>query len=547
MVGSLAEEHPGLVRLQAAAVLAVVVAAHLSLVPRLASVDAFYHLGHAAQYRHAGLFDTSFPWATASIIGDLGGDLWWGFHMVLLPFTWFSNVTDGIRVAGLVFTLVLAATVWWTLRRHSVSGAGWWTVVFLVAVPNVLYRYLMVRPHVLSLALAILLLSFLSRGRRWQVLVLSAGITWLHLSLFWMAPGIVVAYALAGILGGHAEGSGGRGGTRAAGVGVGPALAAVLAGTALGALLRPHPVATAELAWVQIVRLFAEKATDKPLVFATELLPLPAAELLRSAGPFLAVLAAAAVAAWIGRRRAADSEPGSTPASPERRLLLTAVLVSAAFLVLAVFSARRALVEFVAFGFLILPLTWSAFVPTPVRRRALPVVGLLFALHLAWVGQRHMLNARLVAVAPDLMREAATWLAGNTTPGDIVFHAHWDDFGPLFAYDRNNRFLGGMDPIFQFAHDPGLYWEHFYLSGDLVVEYTCDAFPCYEGNATPTAEAIRDHFGARWVLVEPVRNPKLTAFLLGDPGFEKVLETRREMVFRVVEPDAAPSLDARTE
>ena len=201
--------------------------------------------------------------------------------------------------------------------------------------------------------------------------------------------------------------------------------------------------------------------------------------------------------------------------------------------------------EFVAFGFLTLPFAWSAFVPARVRRRTLPALALLLAVHLVWVGERHTLNARLVAVAPDLMREAATWLARNTTPGDIVFHAHWDDFGPLFAYDRSNRYLGGMGPIFQFAHDPGLYWEHFYLSGDLVVEYTCDAFPCYEGTATPTAEAIRDHFGARWVLVEPARNPKLTAFLLGDPAFHRVLETRREMVFRVVAPDAPPSLGER--
>jgi len=74
------------------------------------------------------------------------------------------------------------------------------------------------------------------------------------------------------------------------------------------------------------------------------------------------------------------------------------------------------------------------------------------------------------------------------------------------------------------------------------VEYTCDAFPCYEGKATATGAAIRDHFGARWVLVEPARNPKLTLFLLGDPTFELALETQHEAVFRAVLPPPDPTL-----
>src|SRR5690606_28953778 len=112
-----------------------------------------------------------FPWATVSAIGDLGADLWWGHHMVLLPFAGLPDVVDGIRAAAFVSTSLLAAAVWWVLRRHAVPGAGWWTALFLVASPNVLYRYLMVRPLVLSLGLALLLLSFLARGRWWHLVV----------------------------------------------------------------------------------------------------------------------------------------------------------------------------------------------------------------------------------------------------------------------------------------------------------------------------------------------------------------------------------------
>jgi len=512
-------------------VIGVILAAHLSLAPRIVGVDAFYHIGHAAVYAHRGLFDTSFPWVTQSVIGDLGADLWWGLHVVLVPFTVLGDVATQIRVAAVVFTSGLAAAVWWMLRRHAVRGAGWWTALLLVAVPNVLFRLVMVRPHVLSVALALLLLSFLARGRWWQVLLAATAITWVHLSLFWMAPGIVVAYALACAVAPRPPDAAG------AGVPLATAFAAVLAGTALGWLLRPHPFASADLAYVQIVRLFQEKSTTRPLIFATELLPLPWLDLVRSAWAFLLAWVSAHIVGAIAHVR---GKGGEFPL-PERRLLAASFFVSVAFLFLTVFTARRALVELTAFGFLALPLVWTYVVPDGARRGTGVAMALLLAVHLPWTAWRHYLNVRFVAVPGDDLAEVATWLEANSRPGDIVFQTHWDDFGPLFARNRVNRYLGGMDPIFQYAHDPGHYWEQFYLSADLIQAYTCDAFPCYEGKATDSWTAIREHFGARWVLVEPQRNPKLSLYLSKSPHFELALDTPHEAIFRVLDPPTRTS------
>lgn len=518
-------------------VLAVVVLAHGSLAPFVADADSFYHMGHAARYAADGVFDTSFPWATVSVIGDLGGDLWWGFHMLLLPFAALGDVVEGIRMAAFLATALLAAAFWWVLRRHAVPGPGWWTALFLTASPNVLFRYLMVRPHVLSLALALLLLSFLVRGRWWQVLLISTAMTWLHLGVFWLAPGVVVAFGLArglAVPSPHGSPSVPR-----PGVPFPAGLGAVLAGTLLGALLRPHPVATAQLAWIQIVQLFAEKGSGRPLLFAIELQPLPVPELARSSWSLLLLWAAALVVTrrwWrMGSGDAAEPLP-----SAERRMAATTVLIAGAFLAVTAFSARRALVEFTAFAFLLLPLAWTHGLGPGVRRRLAPVLGILLAGHLAWVAQRHLVNARYVTEPPDRMAEVAAFLAEHSAPGDVVFHARWDNFGPLFAHNRVNRYLGGMDPIFQYAHDPGRYWQYFFLSADATTEYTCDAFPCYEGNATGTWPAIARVFGARWVVVEPARNPKLTRFLEEAELFRVALRTRREVVFEVLIPDYPP-------
>jgi len=45
---------------------------------------------------------------------------------------------------------------------------------------------------------------------------------------------------------------------------------------------------------------------------------------------------------------------------------------------------------------------------------------------------------------------------------------------------------------------------------------------------------LEDDFGARWVLVEPRRNPRLSLYLLNDPRYGLALETQREAVFEVL-------------
>ena len=507
-----------------------VLAAHVTLFPKIADLDGFYHLGHAAVYAEGSVFDTSFPWASQSVMADEDADLWWGFHVALLPFTALGDVEWGVRVAALVLTFFLLGTFHWILRRHGVPGAAWWTLALLVAVPNVLFRLVMLRPHMLSLAGALLLLSVLVRGRWWQAFAISAGIAWMHLSLAWVAPAIAMAYGLV------------RSVERAVGEPVGKtsvppltALWATVLGIVAGWLLRPHPIDTLELAGVQIVRLLAEKATEEPLTFSVELYPLSPADLVRTSWLYLVVWLGALTSAGIALVRGRLDG-----ASGERALVVTALIVSGAFLMLAMISARRAIEQWVAFGVLALPFLRGIVAPYWSRRAVRGVAILLLATHIGWGSWRHALNVELVASPPDTMAGVADFLAENSAPGDVVFHAKWDNFGPLFARNRANLYLGGMDPIFQLAHDPRLYWEFFYLSADLTVEWTCDAFPCANGGATDTHEVLTDHFGARWVVVEPRRNPRFALYLLNDARYRLAQETPREAVFEVLPVAVVP-------
>jgi len=514
-------------------ILGAVFVFHLLLAPRIADVDAFYHVGHAAHYLETTPLDTAFPWTAFSIVGTEHADMWWGFHLALVPFALFADVARGIGVAGMVLTTLLLGTFAWIARRHALVAEGVWPVLLFVAVPNVLYRYVMVRPETVSLLLALLLLCFLARGRWWSVALASAGVTWFHLSMFWLPPGLLAAYLVARgvdrLAAAPAEAEPGRAWWALA--------AAVVAGTAAGWILRPNPFAAARLAWVQIGLLLGVKAQggDAPLTFAVSLAPLGLGTLLRTAGPM--------IVAWLGsvglslaalrhgaRLRAIDPS--------ERHLLWASHLVAGAFFVMTLVVARRSLVQWEAFGVLGLALslthlTWGI----DRRRLALALVLAVVAL-LPWAVHRHRINVRYVATEPDHLEVVADWLRSNSTQGELVFNTHWDQFGPLFARDRVDRYVGGMDPIFQYAYDPTLYWRFHYLSTDAMTDHTCGTWPCTEEATVDTWSTLAHDFGARFILVEPRRNPRLSRYLLNDPRYELALETQHEAVFRVLDAPA---------
>jgi hypothetical protein len=139
------------------------------------------------------------------------------------------------------------------------------------------------------------------------------------------------------------------------------------------------------------------------------------------------------------------------------------------------------------------------------------------------------------AFDPDRFRAVGEWLRGHSAEGEIVFNADWDRFGYLVFWNPHNYYIHGMDPIFMYAYDAGLYWKLHYLALDQATAYTYASAPGTQAVREDTRDVLRRDFRASFVLLERGRNPQLLAYLERAPGFVKAFETDREVLFRIAD------------
>jgi len=124
--------------------------------------DVFYHFRHAEIYGSAGgIFRTSFPWVHYSVISEFSSDLWYGFHLLIIPFTFGSDPILGMQLAGIFITFVFLISFYVVCAYLRIKPAFFWPFFLLFSSAFLLHRLTMLRPQVLSLSLSLLLLVFL--------------------------------------------------------------------------------------------------------------------------------------------------------------------------------------------------------------------------------------------------------------------------------------------------------------------------------------------------------------------------------------------------
>ncbi|OGY63317.1 MAG: hypothetical protein A3I24_02110 [Candidatus Harrisonbacteria bacterium RIFCSPLOWO2_02_FULL_41_13b] len=486
--------------------------------------DSFYHIRHAWLYRTSGIFQTDFPWVQFSVIRSNAADIWYGFHLLLIPFTFFDNLVEGIYFSAIFFAATALAVFYFVLRRHRIAYSFLWVILLYFSTPDFIFRLNMSRPQTISIGLLALLFSFLVKPVGiWPIFAVSAALTFIHLSFFWAAILIAVMVMVTiFIIQKRLEWKN---------------PSALFGGIVVGWLLRPNPFGALKILKVQLVDLLAVKQAGLPLLFGEELRPLIFEAARYKLIPFLVLWGIGiAILIWIMRKRIFTADA-------QTKVFIFGSLVNAiVFFLLAIFSGQRATDFMAMFGiFFVASLIfwWMAyrknhFIKSSAGFNAV-ILGIA-AIFLIMVFRHTVIfntyaNADYVS-QPDRLKEVSLWLRDNSQSGEIVFHTSWDSFPALFFWNQKNYYINGMDPIFEYSFSPSLYWEHniMAVSGR---RFTCGVLPCNEKSGKSLWEAMRKDFGASYAIIELDRNPSLNLNLESDLRFSKVFSNKSEVIYRI--------------
>src|SRR6185295_14538883 len=99
----------------AALVAALVALASASRMPGLGDSDPYRHMAYARMLVESGFALRGHPFLPFTLLGPTGADPWWGFHLLLVPFS-FLGVLWGAKLAGAAISATVAGSLAWLAR-----------------------------------------------------------------------------------------------------------------------------------------------------------------------------------------------------------------------------------------------------------------------------------------------------------------------------------------------------------------------------------------------------------------------------------------------
>lgn len=466
--------------------------------------DVFYHFRHADLYWQNGITSSDFLRLPYSVISKFSADIWYGFHLFLIPFTWFKNEILGLHAAGAVITVIALLIFYSAVLRARISYAIFWPFFLVFSSPYVLYRFTMARPHVFSIALSSLFFVFVLQGVFWGVFLTAFAISFLHLALFWAPIFIFTIVSAARFL------SEKKIDWRSA--------AALFLGLFIGWILRPNPLGALKIAYAQIIDLTLLKQKGIPLNFAMELFPMP----MRDFAVFLPFIFLWVLCGFVFFRNFRTER---------NNFLWSSLALSILFFLMTLFIAQRSFDFWTIFGTLFIALTFSHFLTKEVRYKYIGLALFIIMAVYGFYGHAEFINQ--FGWNPRRFQPASEWVKNNSKDNEIVFNVAWEYFPELFFWNTKNRYISGMDPVFQYVYDPNLYWESYYLETGKTTNFTCASTFCKANDLKDTYDVLKNDFQASFVALSRPADEKLYHYLLGDARFSLGYEDDASAVFSI--------------
>ncbi len=432
---------------------------HFIIINAPVDLDSSYHAAVGRLIWQRGILH-AFPWTPFSWLSDHYADKELLFHLLFVPLAGIDWIL-AVKIVGALIDSALLFTMYAVLRKEGVRFAGLWAIFPLVVSSVFLWRFALVRPHIISIALALVVLWAAVNNRRLIVTLVSAIYPWAYVA--WQLPVILATISeTAGMLSGRKWRWG--------------VITAALIGTILGIALHPNAMNLIRFTWIQIVDVLVKTAwvSKKGFELGEEFRPFTIGEWARLFIPSVIMVLTAIVLAWRNRRNDVTS--------------LAFALGALIFFALTVKSGR--------FAEYFIPFTVLAFAlaARSISWRFLPVVVFGATLLVTCVPLYEQIQV-LGFFENFMPTEVASKLQKLIPPGSQIFTEDWLSTGLLMMALPERRFIVALDPTFVYMKDPALYRLWY----SLPREAPSDA-----------AELIRRKFGARFVL----------SFLYGSRFFE---------------------------
>lgn len=465
-------------------------------------LDNFYHLGHAKLYWQKGPTFRPFPWVAYSVISQHNSDMWWGFHLLLSPL-WLLKDPILVLASAPAFLLTIHALIArWALVRLKIPQ--WYALAVLFGSASFLTRMDTVRPQVLSSVLLLLIFSGLVTNGPWVALLGSAVLGFVHPTLAYMVILITLCTALTRRMlkrewNAWIE------------------LSCVLVALTV-AVLRPGIPDGLALLKVQLVDLMIAKKAGAIHNFGSELAPVDPHYFVRAMlGPTIMFCTALFFAL-----RAKREKDGTALAS--------GLLISLGAIGVSMLITRRGVDQYVPFlitSSLLLIRQTGGFNLVA----ALVFIGNSMTSVGGFIWQHHLRTHKLNAAD---YRGASDWLIANTQKGEIVGQGVWSEFGPLFFWNQHNRFLGGMDPIFQYAFSKETYWAMSLSAPLRIPGETGTSNPKELKDEAPISEVFPKVFKTRWLVTHKFNYRAIQDALKEDPKVKVRYEDEYATVFEFI-------------
>jgi hypothetical protein len=414
--------------------------------------DTAYHFSVARLIREHGILH-SFPWTRFSWQFDHYADKEFLFHLLFVPFTGLGYLAAS-RVVGTIGGGAVISALYLILSAERVRFAGFWALLPL-GTTIFLYRFTQVRPHLFSIALAMLLVWAYCRRR--FVLLFVVGLLYpLWYVAFWQIPLLLVLAAEGGRLL-HGERWRWQ-----------PPLVLVI-GIAVGIVLHPNSWNLLQINWIHMTDILFRNAWGHHVEFnmGEEFEPFSLAGWFSEMTVPTLAMTGAALGTWRARR--------------EDVFLPVAGLAMLLFLLLTL-RTNRFLEYSVPFTFLALALT----VRQTGRGWLLPLFAVL---SLAWTLTSGTPMLRYLTTSQpriwQMDKRVGQTMASQVPVGSPVFTCGWEYTGTLMVEVPDRNYLVALDPTLLYKRDPGLY--------DLWYRTMKDA-------PRTSADVVRTQFASRYVV-----------------------------------------------